>query len=144
MKCYMCKAKARIFCLCINPHIVMCYNHIRNHTCGRNYHRLKSLAAHQDKLFLSLFKSTISAITNHIISYTAAHFTKNYRKYINKVTVALQSEQIAQYLKESNINNQEILLKSQQLLNYITDFKKKYQKMREQGQVNYIVEFFFI
>ena len=133
----MCKLKAKIFCLCNDPHVVMCFNHIRNHTGGRSCHCLKSLQAHEDKLFLTLVKNTIRAIINHLISATFADLKKQGKSYIQKIALETQSKRM-QSLKEINVNNQRIRFNNQQFLRYITQCKK----IGEQIKADFIENFF--
>ena len=63
----MCESRARVICMCANPRVIMCFVHLRNHTDGKSFHRLRDFKAYQDKQFILLVMCPINSIINHII-----------------------------------------------------------------------------
>ena len=104
----MCESRARIICMCTNPHVVMCFEHIRTHTGGRSFHRLRSFEAYQNQKLIRLAMKTITSIKQHTISATLKELQGQAKNEIKEVSLSIESQQKIdniQKIMQSNIFN---------------------------------------
>ena len=57
--------------MCANPHVIMCFDNLRNHTGGRSFHRLRDYQAYQDKLLVRSVMNILYSISKHITTGAA-------------------------------------------------------------------------
>ena len=128
----MCKSRARVICMCANPRVIMCFQHIRNHTGGRSFHRLRCFEAYQNQRLARLAIKTINSIKQHVISATVKKFQGQAKNQIKELSLTIESKQRIQIIKEIIQSNQKVQLKPQGSLQYLAEFKKGVYQMREQ------------
>ena len=128
----MCNSRARIICMCDNPQVIVCFQHIRNHTGGRSFHRLRSFEAYQNQKLTRLAIKTINSIKQHVISATVNKNQGQAKNQIKKLSSTIESKQRIQIIQEIIQSNDKIQLKTQRSLQYLAEFKEGVYKMREQ------------
>ena len=127
----MCKSRARVICMCANPRVIMCFEHIRNHTGGRSFHLLRSFEAYQNQQLIRLSIKTINSIKQHAILVTVKEIQGQTKNQIKELTLSIESKQNIQTIQKIMQSNQKIQLKIQQRLQYLAEFKKGVYQMRE-------------
>ena len=88
----MCESRARVICMCANPRAIMCFAHIRNHTGGRSFHRLRSFEAYQNQQLIQLAMKTITSIKQHAISATVKELQGKAKNQIKKLSLSMRKQ----------------------------------------------------
>ena len=89
----MCPSRARVICMCANPHIIMCFEHIRNHTGGRSFDRLRSFEAHQNQQLIRLAMKAITSMMKHAASATVYELQGQAEVQIKKLYLSVETQQ---------------------------------------------------
>ena len=92
--------------MCANPCVIMCFEHIRNHTGGRSFHRLRSFEAYQNQQLIRLAMKTITSIKQHAISATVKELQA--KNQIKKLSLSIESKQKSQIIQEIMQSNLKI------------------------------------
>ena len=127
----MCASKATVFCLCSNPHVVMCFDHLKNHTVGHGNHRFRDLKSHNDLNFIASAKNTLNSIKNHIILITSGRVKEEAKHDVVRAFSATNSYERIQTFQKINQKYKNHKIQTLQSLYYIEDLKKKVSKLSE-------------
>ena len=139
----MCKSRARVICMCANPCVIMCFQHLRNHTGGNSFHRLRSFEAYQNQQLIRLAMNTITSIKQHVISASVNELQGQANNQFKKLSFCIKSKQKIQTIQEIIQSNGNVQLKIQQRLEYLAQFKKAVYQMREQMSKDIIDRYCF-
>ena len=132
MRCFMCEKRAMVICMCASPRVIICFEHLRNHTGGRSFHRLRNFEAYQNQQLTRLAIKTINSIKQHVISATVKKIQGQANNQIKKLSLTIESKQRMQIIQEIIQSNEKIQLKTQRSLQWLAEFKEGVYKMREQ------------